>query len=212
MFIPKKSKTFDVLHQQAEMCEKAAQLFHKLANNWNQLKPISGQLEELEKQADELMHIVGEELEKTFILPFDKEDVKALADSLDDIIDNIEQTANRINIYKIPKSNEQIKDFADLIVKAVKQIHQGILMIKEHKLALKEFVLCYKELHNIENQGDKLHRKILESLMGPKKQNLNSSDILLVFKWKEIFQTLEDTLDKCEDVAVIFDRLRIKYG
>ncbi len=211
MFIPKKSKIFESLAKQSLIVEKAAQIFQKITHNWKQLQDICVELEALENQGDEFVHTITNEIETTFILPLDKEDIKELTESLDDIVDAIEQTANRLNIYKIPGGNKTLEDFSALIVQAVQQIHRGILMIKENKQTSKEFISCCQNIHTLENQGDKLHRKVLGILMEDSNPDFSENGVLFIFKWKEIFQTLEDTLDKCEDVAVLFEKLRIKY-
>lgn len=211
MFIPKKSKIFEKLEEQSLIVERASKIFQRIVHNWGQLKDGCAELETLEGEADEFVHTITDEIEMRFILPLDKEDIKELTESLDNIVDNIEQAANRLNIYKIPQTNEALKEFSNLLLQSIQQIHQGILMIKEHKFSSKEFIHYYKNLHAIENRGDKLHRKVLENLMGGSDPDFGGKDPILILKWKEIFQTLEDTLDQCEDIAVLFDRLRIKY-
>ena len=210
MFLPKKSKIFENLVKLSSIIEEAAQVFQKITHDWEYLKNGSEDLVTLESQADTIVHTITDDIERIFILPLDKEDIKELTDKLDDIIDGIEQAANRLYIYKILKSNKAIKEFSELILKAVQQIHQGILIIKEHKFHSKDFVAYQQKLHELENDGDKLHRKVLGDMMG-KSSDFNRNETLSIIKWREIFQTLEDTLDICEDIAINFDKLRIKY-
>ncbi len=211
MFLPKKSKVFERLVEQSLILKEAVQIFQNIVNDWKQLNDGCSRLGTLESKADKFVHNITEDIEKTFILPLDKEDIKELTESLDDIIDNLEQVANRLHIYKIPKSNQPLKDFSLLISEAVQKIHQGILMIKEGQITSKNFALGIEKLHEIENQGDGLHRKVLENMMGDGLLDFDGKNPLSIIKWKEVFQTLEDTLDKCEDFAAIFERLRIKY-
>lgn len=212
LFLPKKSKIFDNIIQLSLIAKEAAQILKSIADNWSRLKEGYIMLEKLEGDADDLVHIITDEVEKVFILPLDKEDVKELTDSLDDIIDNMEQIVNRLYIYKILESNQAIKDFSELILQAVQEIHKGIMLVRDRKMGSEEFVSCCEKLHDIENQGDKLHRKILEEMMGRYSPEFGGRDALSIIKWKEIFQTLEDTLDICEDFAITFGRLRIKYA
>ena len=211
MFLPKKSKIIERLVEQAAIIEEIAQVFQGIANDWGQLKNGCATLETLESKADEFVHAITDEIDKIFILPFDKEDIKELTDLLDDVADNIEQAANRLNIYKISESNQTMKDFSRIILQSVQQIQQGILMIKEHKMSSKDFVSCYQKLHDLENEGDKLHRKALENLLGEGSSGCNTPNPISILKLKEIFQTLEDALDKCEDIAIVLERLKIKY-
>lgn len=211
MFIPKKSRIFEHLVRQSNIIQEAARTFHRITHDWKQLKEGSDALVKLEYQGDECVHTITDEIEEIFILPLDKEDIKELTDVLDDIVDNLEQTANRLSIYKIPSSNEALRSFSELILETVQHIHRGILMVQEHRFASEEFTACCEKLHELETQGDRLHRGILEELMSQKPPHFNGKDPLFIVKWKEIFQTLEDTLDVCETMAIIFVRLRIKY-
>lgn len=211
MLIPKRSKVFENLVKQSLIVEETAQTFQKIIQDWGQLKNICAELERLENQADEFVHTITDDIETTFILPLDKEDIKELTESLDDIVDNLEQAANRLYIYKIPGSNETLKNFSLLILQAIQKIHQGILMIKERRQSSKEYISYYQDLHTLENQGDRLHREVLGRLMADSDPEFGKKGPLFIIKWKEIFQILEDTLDKCEDIAVLFEKLRIKY-
>ncbi len=212
MFFPHKLKIFDELCKQSSIVKEAAQVFHNITCNWEQLKNGSSALLTLERQADELVHTITDDIEKTFILPLDKEDIAELTESLDDVVDNLEEAVSRLNIYKISKGNDALGNFSELIKQAAVQIHKGILMIKERKIASEDFASCGKMLRDLESQGDKLHRKVLENLMANRSSSfVNGDDYLSILKWKEIFQTLEDTLDKCDSIGKLFARLRIKY-
>lgn len=212
MFLPHKSKIFDELCKQSAIVEEAAEVFDNIARDWNELKNASSALQTLEREADALVHRITDDIEKTFILPLDKEDIADLTVSLDDVVDNLEEAVNRLNIYNISKGNDALRGFSELIKQAAVQIHKGILMVKERKIASEDFASCGKMLHDIESQGDKLHRKVLEHLMAGRPSTLvNGNDCLSILKWKEIYQTLEDTLDKCDNIGKLFARLRIKY-
>ena len=211
ILFPNKTKIFDSLLEQAQIIEKSAETFKELVYNWEKVDEDAKKLEKLEDEADKLVHAVTDEIEVAFILPLDKEDIKQLTDLLDDIEDNIEQTANRLSIYNIATSNDSLKNFSDLILDAVQKIGTAIKLIKSNKLTSKEFLTCYRSLHEIENKGDRLHRTVLKELLGDGRDKLGGRDPIAILKWVEIFQTLEDTLDACEDVAIVFDRLRIKY-
>ena len=212
MFLPHKSKIFDELCKQSSVVKEAAQVFDNIARDWKELKNASSALQTLERRGDELVHRITDDIEKTFILPLDKEDIADLTESLDDVVDNLEEAVNRLNIYNISKGNDALGGFSELIKQAAVQIHEGILMIKERKIASEDFAYCGKMLRDLESQGDKLHRKVLEHLMAGRSSSfVNGNDCLSILKWKEIFQTLEDTLDKCDNIGKLFARLRIKY-
>lgn len=210
-FIPKRAEVFDKLVDLSNIISQVAQRFNHIINDWSKLNDGVIMLGELENVADEYVHIITDYIEKTFILPIDKEDLKDLTEKMDNIVDNLEQAANKIFIYKISESNQVLKNFFELIFEAIEYINKGIIMIKDNKLKSKELLFCIEKLHELENRGDKLHRKILEKMLGEKSPEFGGNDPIMIIKWKDIFQTLEDTLDGCEDFAVLFSRFRIKY-
>ena len=211
MFFSHKLKIFDELLRQASIVKEAAEVFHNITRDWGQLENGALALQTLERQADQLVHRITDDIEKTFILPLDKEDIADLTESLDDVVDNLEEAVNRLNIYKISKSNDALGNFSELIRQSAVHIHEGILMIKERRIASEDFASCGKALRDLESLGDKVHRKVLENLMANRSSLVNRDDYLSILKWKEIFQTLEDTLDKCDNIGKLFARLRIKY-
>lgn len=211
MFFPKKSKIFETLSAQAVKIEEAADIFQKMVNDFNDIEGMAEKLKIAENEADGLVHDIKVDVEKTFLLPIDKDDAQNLTEYLDNVIDNIEQTANRIHIYRIPKTDDVLKGFAELIKEAVTQIRKGLDLIKNRKQNTQNFIDCFQEIHTIENKGDHLHRNALEKLMNTLEGNNVCQNILLTIKIKEIYQTLEDTLDECEKIANLFEAIRIKY-
>lgn len=221
MFLPKRSKIFNNLVEQSLLIEKAAQVFQEITHDWSRLRAGSETLKNLESQADSLVHLISSEVAQSFILPLDREDIDELTERLDDIIDGLEQTANRLVIYGIAESgsvmtenSDAIKKFSDIILQATSQVSQGIREIKDHRIHSEEFSLCCQKLHTLENQGDVQHRGVLTSMMEAAEKtsaNCQTMPILALIKWKEIFQTIEDTLDVCEKIAIIFEKLKIKY-
>jgi predicted phosphate transport protein (TIGR00153 family) len=210
MFLSRKSNIFDKLTAQSALILQAARAFHNEAKS-NQVDKLCSSLETLEKEGDVFVHDIKTEAEKTFILPLDKEDIVELTHNLDDVVDNLEDAAIMLRIYAVPASNETIGGFSNLVLEAARHIHHGMLMVKDRKLSSGDFISCYKKLHDLESDGDKLYRKALESLMGKKAKNASIVDLLFAIKLKEILGLLEDTLDVCEDIAILFEKLRLKY-
>lgn len=210
MFLPKKSDIFRRLLKQSALVEETARVFKELTQNWSDRKLLAEKLSALEQEADEHVHAVTDALEETFILPLDKEDLKELTESLDDIVDGIEQAANRIYIYEVPHESNELKEFAVVLLETAAYIHTGVAMLANHEFVSPDFPKCYKTIHEFENRGDAIHRSVVATLM-KERSGMTAANLLLTFKWKEIFQILEDTLDTCEDIATIFERLRIKY-
>ncbi|MDY7037562.1 MAG: DUF47 family protein [Thermodesulfobacteriota bacterium] len=211
MFIPKKSKIFDKLVELSTLVKETALVFRDMAHDWSRLEKGYELLKGLESRADKHVHSISDDIESYFILPLDKEDISELTESLDDLIDNLEQIANRMVIYGISESNDTLKTFSNLILEAVEQIHKCMLLIKQRKMASAEYLNSYRRVQDIESKGDHLHRNVLQELLGKSSFKTNEKDSISIIKWKEIYQTLEETLDRCEDISVILSRLRIKY-
>ena len=211
MLFRKKTVIFDYLSQQAKVLKEAAAALQELSGSFRKRREICRKLESLEKEGERLVRLATDEIEKTFILPLDKEDLKEMADTLDNAIDNIEETGSLIALYEIPGPNSYLKDFSTLTLEASGLIEEGIRLIASDKINKDEFVECYAKINSLEHKGDDLYRRILPELMNGRMKEINGKDLLLLIKWKEIFQTLEDTMDMCQEIAKLFERLRIKY-
>jgi len=211
MFIPKKSKIFDKLVDLSALVKETALLFGDIVHDWSRLEKGYEMMEELESRADKHVHSISDDIESHFILPLDKVDISELTESLDDLIDNMEQITNRLVIYSIPESNGALKKFSALILEAVDKIHQCVELIRGNKMASDDYSNAYKRIQEIESDADRLHRNVLRDLLGEGGSGIYGNDPIAIIKWKELYQTLEDTLDRCEDISVILSRLRIKY-
>lgn len=212
MFFPKKSKVLEMIVEHTLIVYDAAQLFNNIISGSYGLIDGCDAMKKLENQADAIVHKITDEIEKVFILPFDKEDIREITELIDDVIDNMEQTTYCLNIYNINKDNKYLGEFSKLLLETIKQIYFNIVLIERLKIKSEEFATGYKKIHKLESQGDELHRKVLEKLFNNEIPELNGNDPVSVIKWKEIYQILEDTLDICEDIAVVLERLRIKYS
>jgi len=208
MFFPKKSKALDYVSEQTGVVVKTAQVFDELARDFKLLKDNALALERLEKNGDEFVHLISREVEETFILPMDKEDIQRLTQLLDTIIDKIEEAANRLVIYHIKETTPAIEEFSKRIVESIKQIETAVKLIHERKYLSAELAESCKKLHELEEDGDKIHREALRALMGETPKN----QVLSIIKLKDIYLLLEDTLDTCEDAAILFETFKIKYG
>ena len=167
----------------------------------------AAQFKDIEHRADLIAHAIAVQLEKTFIPVFDREDIERLVQALDDIIDNIEEAANRRMIFRLMGHPQPLDGFANLLVRAASRIREGMQYLRKKKHATKEFAACYRDIHTIENEGDHLHHKVLGDLFGT-----NDMDLRKAIEWDKVYQALEDALDRCEDVAKAFEHMRAKYA
>jgi len=160
----------------------------------------------LEHAGDEAAHAILEQLDKTFITPFDREDIHALANELDDVIDQIDTIVNRMRVYKLTAASKSLLEFANVTEEAVSALAKavnGMRNLKNGHVSVEEACV---EVNRLENVSDVLRDTVLADLFETEK------DAIAVIKWKEIFQDAEKVLDQCEDVAHILRSIVLKQA
>lgn len=173
---------------------KAAEILQDLFTNFNDIDDKISGIEKLEHSCDRTIHDIIEHLNRSFITPIDREDIFLIAKTLDDIIDNIEATAQAVKLYSITCIKPQSLEMAKLVTSCTKVLASvvGELKVMKSSKVLQSLII---EVNNIENQGDDTYNKIIHELF-TKEQNP-----VEIIKWKEIIEGMESTLDTCEDIA-----------
>ena len=203
MFIPKEVKFFDLFDKQAENLVKAAEFYKKLVNEGGFTPENVRAMHELEHYGDELTHTIINTLNETFITPFDREDILALANRLDDIIDGIYLISNRFMLYKITKPTEYSKKMANTIEQSTKAMQKALASLRSNK-NMKETLFQCVEINRLENEGDVLRDEAISSLFE------NEKDPLMVIKQKELYELAETITDYCEHVANMVESILVK--
>jgi uncharacterized protein Yka (UPF0111/DUF47 family) len=157
-------------------------------------------IKDLEHAGDELTHEIIQTLHRTFITPFEREDIYALSSGLDDVLDYIDEIAETIILYGITDIPPAAKSMAGLITEASIQI-QGAVSKLESKSGVSEHGI---EVHRIENVGDSESRRAIGELFSGR------HDAVTIIKLKDFYTLLEDSLDRCEDVANVIEGIIIK--
>ena len=159
-------------------------------------------MHELEQEGDILTHDIMKELNKTFLTPIDREDIHALASRIDDVLDLMWGAVDRMTVYKLDKPTPEALAIAEDL-----QMTAGILRKVVHELRTKNYAHVQEhciEINRIENRIDRLYRDALGKLLnGP-------NDPIVVIKWKDIYQLLEDASDRAEDIANILEGIVLK--
>lgn len=202
---PKKPQFLDAIVRQAGFLKETALLFQQITEGKEKLREGAQRLKNLEHEADQIVHAVNIELETVWLPDIDKEDPKILTEMIDDVIDYIEEAANRMVLFRITPVSAPASSFALLLLRVSAEIHKAIQLLRADLYASDEYAQCYQKIHEIENEGDAIHRKVLEEIMNDEKM-----DVRTVMKWERIYQILEDALDTCEDVAIALEHVRIK--
>ncbi|MFA6549721.1 MAG: DUF47 family protein [Candidatus Margulisiibacteriota bacterium] len=202
--LPKNFNFFDLFDKQAAIAIEAASHFAKLVTDFKVDAAEYHHMKDIEHQGDEVAHQIIDRLNKTFITPFDREDIYALTKELDDIIDMLYTITNRLRVYKILGPHRNLTEFARVIEKSVKAVAlavEGLRNMKDQKAVLNACV----EINSLENVGDRMRDEMLAELFEE-----HAKDPITVIKWKEIYQDAETVLDICEDVAHVVESILVK--
>lgn len=201
--IPREEGFFELLEESAQNALTAARLLRDLVEDYRDLPERFHRIDEAEHAGDRLTHTIMDTLNKTFVTPIDREDIHALATSIDDIVDAVEVAADRMLLYKIDKPTDFSISLVRILVRCCESLSVAMPLLRTPKrmLEIQEHAI---EINRLENEGDVLSRKALEKLFA------EPQDPLAVIKWKEVYDTLEDAIDKTEDVAHLLHGIVIK--
>lgn len=201
-FIPREEKFFELFVDDARNVLAGARLLEELFRSYDQRERLASQLRDLEREGDVLSHGIGQKLEHTFVTPFDREDIHQLISRLDDVLDFIEEVADTCILYKIDAPTPQALAQAEIIVKQGEEIVRALEKLRGFKNVSPHWI----EIHRLENEGDRVARQAIADLF------TDGADPLETIKWKDVYALLEDTIDACEDVANVIERIVVKHA
>src|SRR5256885_343680 len=199
--LPKEDQYFDLFIQMTLYISAAArELKEMLADKNHDFAEYAQRIKGLEHACDELTHNISTRLNKSFITPFDREDIYLMSSALDDIVDLIDDAARAMVMYEVHEATPHARRFADVIQSMAVQLHEIVSMLAKPNGISPRLV----ELHRLENEGDEIYHTAIAELFH------NATDPLTVIKWKEIYEKLEAAVDRCENVANIIESVIIK--
>jgi predicted phosphate transport protein (TIGR00153 family) len=204
-FIPREEKFFDLFEKAAHNIVKAALGLKDMLDNWENVGIKVAEITELEHEGDSITHQIAALLHRTFVTPFDREDIAALAHTMDDIIDFIHAAADALFIYKIDAPTQRSKELAEVIVKAAMEVERAVPLLRRRSELRKIPEHCV-ELNRLENAADKIFRSALGELFDDDK------DTAYIIKWREIYEHMESATDRCEDVANVLEGVALKHA
>ena len=164
--------------------------------NWDKVDEIK----EVEHKCDYLTHEIIQRLNSTFVTPIDREDIHALAKSLDDVMDAIDASARFVRTYKIKSVRYGARELARVVTLSVEQVQLAIQELEKRKGVAERAV----EINRLENEADRIHEGALRRLFD------DEGDAVMIIKWKEILDVLEEATDRCEDVANLLEGVVVK--
>ena len=201
--LPRAEEFFALFVAVAQRNKEAAQHLHDLFEaSPDRRRPIVDAIKRLEHEADQITHEVVNRLDRTFITPLDREDIHKLASDLDDVMDAMDGTARRSQIFRVGQAPPGVKQLTDVILRMVAVLAEAVGRLKKGDDVMRYCI----EAKRLEEEGDAIYQESLGRLFETER------DALEVIKWKEIYDTLELTLDQSEDVANVLESITLKHA
>jgi uncharacterized protein len=197
---PRDREFFDLFEEAGGNILRAAGLLEELLKDFPEHNELARDILICEQDGDRITHDIIQRLNQTFVTPIDREDVYALASALDDVVDYTEEVADYLGLYKIEAPMEQAQALAHVLHAAARQISEAMPRLR----GFKDISHYTVEINRLENDGDRIAREAIASLFD------NGIDPMVVIRWKDIFERLEEAIDATEHVANILEGIVIK--
>jgi len=205
-FIPRQEAFFTLFEESAQNAVKAAHSLKQLIDNWQDIEQKVAEIDELEHQGDTITHEIIARVHRTFVTPFDREDIALLAHTLDDVTDFIHAAAVAMFLYKADPPGERAKELADIIVQGATEVERSMPKLRRHGAELRQVLGHCIEINRLENMADMVYRSAMAELFD------DSADMAHVIKWREIYEHMESATDRCEDVANVLEGVALKHA
>ena len=203
--LPRDERFFDLFTSVATLTVEAAKhLRELLTSDVDHRSFLIESIKRLEHEADALTHEIITRLDRSFITPLDREDIHLLASRLDDIMDRIDGTARRVQIYRTGPAPHGVIVIADVIVRSTQQVLEAVRVLSGEKAPV--VIAACTQIKKLEEEGDFAYHEWLAKLFEEER------DPITLIKWKEIYDTLEKTLDQADDVANVLESIAIKHS
>ncbi len=203
-FLPKQIDFFSMFEKASLNLNKAATLLVEMMEDLSTAELKSKEIYEAEQEGDMLTHEVMRSLNKTFLTPVDREDIHALVNRLDDVLDLIWSSADRAMLFKLNTPLPEAIELSKTLHETTQYITKAISCLKDKKYSyIQEYCI---EINRLENRGDRIFREALVKLFD------SVQDPILVIKWKDMYEMLEEANDTCEDVADILEGIILKHA
>ena len=203
--LPREEKFFDLFEGSARNMVKTAKVLKDLVNCWENVEQKVSQIDDLEHVGDTITHEIMAQLYRTFVTPFDREDIAMLANSMDDVTDFIHAAAAAMFLYKVDCPNQRARELADIIVQAATEVEMAMPKLR-NRAGLKQILKICVEINRLENAADQVFRSAMAELFD------DSKDMAHVIKWREIYEHMESATDRCEDVANALEGVAQKHA
>jgi uncharacterized protein len=199
-FLPHEDGFHDMFLELADNVYRASQAMVAMLDDYSNPPASAEKIKDLEHANDTITHNLMNKLNRTFITPFDREDIHELASKIDDVLDLTDAAASRLVTYRVTSIRPGVADLSRVLMQACKELVSAVRVLEERGRALEHCI----EINRLENEADRLCRDLIATLFEQEK------DPVLIIKWKEIIEVLEFATDKCEDVANVVETITLK--
>jgi len=200
--IPREEKFYTDFQALADELKRGARLLEEMLAPERPAWDKADEIKEAEHKCDALTHEIIQRLNRTFITPLDREDIHALARSLDDVMDAIDASATLVRLYRLDSVRFGARELARIISACTEQVHLGLVALEQSKGLAAPAI----EINRLENEADRIHQQAVTKLFDDER------DPIVIMKWKEALDFLEDATDRCEDVANVLEGVMVKHG
>lgn len=198
--IPRDAQFYDLFSAVASRMSGSATLLHELFKDPGKLDQNVAAIKKLEHEADNLTHDTIDRINRTFVTPFDREDIHALAGNLDEVVDLIDGCARRFTIFHIRETRQHGVILSEVLLRATRCIEDTVKKMKDPKVV----TAANRQLKLLEEEGDSIYHEAVEKLFS------STTDAIEVMKWKELYDKIEDAIDQCEDVGNTLQSIALK--
>jgi hypothetical protein len=205
-FMPRDDRFFDLFEVSSQNMVKAAESLKDMIYVWESVDQKMDEMTKIEHQGDTITHEIMFQLNRSFITPFDREDIGMLAHSLDDVTDLIQSAADTMVLYKVKTPGKRARELADIIVQITKEVENVMPSLRKHNANLEKILNSCVEINRLENLADTIYRAALTELFE------DNTDIADIIKWREIYEHMESATDMCEDVANVLESVALKHA
>lgn len=205
-FLPQDDKFLPFFEQSADNLRDAANVYSNLSRvtTKEEIASVRDEIKNLEHVGDKLTHTIFEELNRSFITPFDREDIYSLTKRMDDVLDLMDHVADILVLYQITKLDDGMNMLVDVTKRAVIDIHKAVHTLRKIDYdRIREQIIS---VHALENEGDRLYRHFIGKLYAEER------DAIRLMKYSSIYNELEQTIDKCEDLMNAIESIALKHA
>ena len=200
--IPREEKFYTDFQAFGDELMRGGRLLEEMLATEQPIWAKADEIKQVEHKCDLLTHEIIQRLNRTFVTPLDREDIHALARSLDDVMDAIDASAALVRLYRLDPIRFGARELARIVTASTDQVRLALSALERNKGLMTHAT----EINRLENEADKLHQEAVSRLFNDER------DPLLVMKWKETLDFLEDATDRCEDVANVLEGVMVKHG